>query len=69
MRLAGGSPFNSGSVEIYRQGAWGPVCREGWNQTDSSVACRELGFAKAVTGKNGGKERSVRFCCSVQCNF
>jgi len=55
VRLAGGSTFHDGRVEIYHQGAWGPVCREGWSQADSSVACRELGFQKpVVTGGDGG---------------
>ena len=53
MRLANGSKFNEGRVEVYHQGVWGPVCLEGWSQSDSSVACRELGFNVSVsTGGN-----------------
>lgn len=54
VRLANGSAtFNEGRVEVYHQGVWGPICREGWSQSDSSVACRELGFNDTVsTGGN-----------------
>lgn len=48
-----GSTFNEGRVEVYHQGEWGPVCREGWSQSDSLVACRELGFenSNGIGGK------------------
>lgn len=49
VRLANGSKFNEGRVEVYHQGVWGPVCREGWSQSDSSVACRELGLNASVS--------------------
>lgn len=53
VRLANGLQFNEGRVEVYHQGVWGPVCRVGWSQSDSSVACRELGFNESVsTGGN-----------------
>ena len=53
VRLANGSKFNEGRVEVYHQGVWGPVCLEGWSQSVSSVACRELGFNVSVsTGGN-----------------
>ena len=56
MRLTGGSTFHDGRAEIYRQGVWGPVCKEGWSQEDSSVACREMGFTEALRGVGGGNE-------------
>ncbi|XP_068722638.1 deleted in malignant brain tumors 1 protein-like [Montipora capricornis] len=49
VRLRNGRGFKDGRVEIYHQEEWGPVCREGWNKADSIVACRELGFKKAIT--------------------
>ena len=53
MRLTNNLNFNEGRVEVYHQGVWGPVCLEGWSQSDSSVACRELGFNVSVsTGGN-----------------
>lgn len=57
MRLVNGLQFNEGRVEVYHQGVWGPVCREGWSQSDSSVACRELGFNESVS--TGGNEMFV----------
>ena len=57
VRLTNGLNFNEGRVEVYHQGVWGPVCREGWSQSDSSVACRELGFN--VSDSTGGNEMFV----------
>ena len=53
VRLRNGT-FSSGSVEIYHQGTWGRVCREGWSRETALVACRELGFEKVVIGGNLG---------------
>ncbi|PFX16283.1 Neurotrypsin [Stylophora pistillata] len=55
VRLVNGSTFNEGRVEVYHQELWQPVCSEGWSQSDSSVACRELGF------KNGSTEDTPLF--------
>ena len=48
------SSFHDGIVQAYHQGAWGQVCREGWNEADAKVACRELGFETALPGGNEG---------------
>ena len=31
-------------IEVYLYGAWGTVCRNGFDQTAANVACRELGY-------------------------
>ena len=36
-------PF-SGRVEIYRNGVWGTVCDKHWNDTNSQVVCKQLGY-------------------------
>ncbi|XP_020605209.1 uncharacterized protein LOC110044027 isoform X4 [Orbicella faveolata] len=59
VRLANGLQFNEGRVEVYHQGVWGPVCHVGWSQSDSSVACRELGFNESVS--TGGSPLSGSF--------
>ncbi|XP_067052699.1 deleted in malignant brain tumors 1 protein-like isoform X2 [Acropora muricata] len=52
VRLRGGRNFHSGRVEIYHQGTWERVCREGWSNEAALVACRELGFEKGVIGES-----------------
>ena len=51
VRFPGGD-FKSGRVEIYHKGDWKPVCRDGWTEKDSVVACKELGFVNftAIAG-------------------
>lgn len=38
-----------GTLEICFGGNWGTVCDDGWDNTDASVACRDLGFSDRGT--------------------
>ena len=40
---------SSGLLEVYLYGAWGTVCRNGFDQSAANVACRDLGYP------NGGR--------------
>ena len=43
------SENNTGRIEVYHPGfGWGTVCGDGgWGETESGVACRQLGFTGA----------------------
>ncbi|XP_031548814.1 deleted in malignant brain tumors 1 protein-like [Actinia tenebrosa] len=55
-------------VEVYHQGQWGTVCDDGWGMDDTKVACRQLGFTKAVgpsyLGRGTGKVWLTDMACS-----
>ena len=44
VRLVGGGTKNEGNVQICYRNAWGSVCDDSWDSSDSNVVCRQLGF-------------------------
>ena len=44
LRLTGGEVKNEGDLEVCLFDVWGSVCDVNWSETDSKVACRQLGF-------------------------
>jgi len=53
LRLADGPMKDVGRIEIYHNNQWNTICDDEWDDTDATVACRELGFAYGFA-KPGG---------------
>ena len=60
-----GSGSTNEKVMVWRGGRWGYICDEGWDDSDATVVCRQLGFlgGKALVGPAYGyvSRYSIRF--------
>ena len=45
VRLAGGVNYREGRVEVCRNHQWGKVCDDEWDERESAIVCRQLGFS------------------------
>ena len=47
LRLVGGVTYMEGRVEICLSDEWGTVCGQIWDEDNSIVVCRQLGWVSA----------------------
>ena len=52
IRLQGGDYSNEGLVEVYCNGQWGTICSTGFDDTDASVICKQLGYDNFFSYRN-----------------
>ena len=48
IRLVDGTYKNQGRLEVQVSGVWGTVCLDTWTANESNVACKQLGYSKAL---------------------
>ena len=49
IRLFEGPHENEGTLQVQVHGFWGTVCHGYWGVDESNVACRHLGYSKALS--------------------
>ena len=71
VRLADGSLLSEGRVEVFAFWSWGMVCDDGWDLSDASVVCRQLGFRagalEASSRARFGRSRGLILLDDVSC--
>ncbi|XP_048579330.1 uncharacterized protein LOC5500862, partial [Nematostella vectensis] len=72
VRLVGGRSPAEGRVEVQVANTWGTVCDRGWDLSEATVVCRQLGFPSALSvvkccGSYGSGNGTV-WMDSIKCN-
>ena len=61
---------NEGRLEIYHNRRWGTVCGKNFDIRDANVACRQLGYSRAMSyrpNKRNGRSRGPIYLDRLQC--
>jgi len=58
----------AGIVRVYHNNQWGTVCHYGWYRHGHTVACRQLGFTKAVGPMYYGRGSGKIWLNEMNCN-
>ncbi|XP_077991287.1 scavenger receptor cysteine-rich domain-containing protein DMBT1-like isoform X3 [Glandiceps talaboti] len=61
IRLSGGKTPFEGRVEVFYNGSWGTICRDGWHEQDAYIVCKELGFPGAMVTINSNLDQASPF--------
>ena len=56
-------------VEVFKDGRWGTICNDQWDNKDAMVVCRQLGYAGGMTQGFGqsGRPPTQIWLDDVQC--
>lgn len=57
-----------GILQIYYNGKWGTICNQNWGMTETTIACKYLGYKNAVAFKHVGQGYGPIWLDNVQCN-
>ncbi|KXJ07532.1 Deleted in malignant brain tumors 1 protein [Exaiptasia diaphana] len=57
-----------GILQIFHNNKWGTICDDGWDMTDTNIACKQLGYERAVTFKHVGQGTNTIWLDEVDCN-
>lgn len=60
IRLVGGGRRYQGTILLYRKRRWGAICDAQWGVDDAEVACKQMGFDRAVAAPTESKFGSGR---------
>ncbi|KAK3724046.1 hypothetical protein QZH41_009464 [Actinostola sp. cb2023] len=58
----------AGFVRVYHNGQWGTVCHRNFGMNDAKVACRQLGFTKALGPMYYGRGSGKVWLYNMQCS-
>ena len=61
-----GNYYVQGSVEMCRNGTYAPVCYDGWDITDASIACKYHGYYPPYYGE---LSHLSDYCCMTTPNL